>query len=227
MAEMLLINPRRRRATSKRRVHRRTHAVAAPRRHRRRRNPLENPIGLRRLHARRRRHVGARRRRNPIAVRGLGRGAIMQLLQNAMLGGAGAVAVDVLMGQIKGFLPAAMQRTPGKIGVGDAVKAAITIAAGEMLNKPTRGMSRKMATGALTCQMRDMIASFVPVTMQLGYASPARIVTGSQRVGPLAVGAYNRQHGSSPSLSAYSRSGLTPALSGMVSARSREGARYR
>jgi hypothetical protein len=203
MAEMLLINPRRRKAakrvTAKRRVIRRKNPIALVGARKRR----HNPIGLARVH---------RRRRNPI---GVSKSAIMSEIKNALVGGAGAVAMDVLMGQINGYIPASMQRVPGKLGVGDAVKMALTIAAGQMLNKSTKGLSRQMATGALTCQARDIIASFVPASMTLGYASPARIVQGTQRVGPLMqrVGAYASNSGATADIFGSNRSPLLDAYS--------------
>lgn len=226
MAEMLLINPRKRarrasRTTAKRRIVRRKNPIAVSKVSRRRRNP----IGLARV---------ARRRRNPITLRG---NVIMKEVQAALIGGVGAVAMDVLMGQINGFLPANLQRVPGTIGVGDAVKLALTIAAGQVLSKPTKGMSQKLAAGALICQSRDILASFVPPTMTMGFSSPARIVNGSQRVGPLMsrMSAYiaptdqtmlspnNARifgNDSSPLLNAYSRPGASAMLS-----RSRSGVR--
>lgn len=225
MAEMLLVNPRRRakRSATKRRARPAARAAAPARRRRR------NPIGLARVArrpARRSVRRAVSRRRNPINLGGSA-GGIMAQVQNALLGGVGAVGVDVLMGQINPFLPASMRRTPGTVGVGDAVKMGITILAGQLLKKPTRGMSAKMAAGALTCQARDILAGFVPATMTLGYASPGRVVRGVNRVGPImsrmqpgTVGAYNRPGGTSPLLSAYNRPGVSPLLS---SARSREG----
>jgi hypothetical protein len=242
MAEMLLINPRSRtrkarKATAKRRVHRRrsVSAVSHTTRHVRRRR--HNPIGLARVHHRaRRRHHVARRRRNPIHLRGLSSNSIMQMLKEAMIGGAGAIGVDVLMGYIKGYLPTALQRTPGKLTAGDAVKAGITVALGQLLSKPTRGLSRKLAAGALTVQARDILASFVPTSMTLGYASPARIVSGTNRVDPIArgnvaqMGAYQRANSRSPLLGAYQRAnGPTPMLNGTYggSTRAREGVMYK
>lgn len=226
MAEMLLINPRRRKA-------RRASASGKRRVVRRRRNPIavvakaparrvvrrRNPIGLKRV---------SRRRRNPITLRG---NVIMNEIKAALIGGSGAVAMDVLMGQINPFLPANLQRTPGALGVGDAVKLALTIAAGQLLAKPTRGLSQKMAIGALTCQTRDMLASFVPATMVMGYANPARVIQGQARVGPImtrmngrnrmSVNAYLPTGGQTPLLNAYQRAGGQSAL--LNGAREREG----
>jgi len=220
MAEMLLINPRRRRKArranpiaKRRRVTRRRNPLAAVAR-RRRRNPMpairrRNPIGL----ARRR----VMRRRNPIG--GMGTGMIMAAIREAFVGGAGAVAVDLAMGQINRYLPASLKTVPGTIGAGDAVKAIITVTLGHLLARPTRGLSRKMALGALTVQSANIMKSFVPGTMAMGYASPARIVRGVNTVGPN-MGAYTQ---GSPLLNAYTRPNVTPLLSAnRSSAMSRE-----
>ena len=220
MAEMLLINPRRRRKArranpiaKRRRVTRRRNPLAAVAR-RRRRNPMpairrRNPIGL----ARRR----VMRRRNPIG--GMGTGMLMAAIREAFVGGAGAVAVDLAMGQINRFLPATLVTRPGQIGAGDAVKAIITVTLGHLLARPTRGLSRKMALGALTVQSANIMKSFVPGTMAMGYASPARIVRGTNTVGPN-MGAYTQ---GSPLLNAYTRPNVTPLLSAnRSSAMSRE-----
>jgi hypothetical protein len=220
MAEMLLINPRRRRKArranpiaKRRRVTRRRNPLAAVAR-RRRRNPMpairrRNPIGL----ARRR----VMRRRNPIG--GMGTGMLMAAIREAFVGGAGAVAVDLAMGQINRFLPATLKTVPGTIGAGDAVKAIITVTLGHLLARPTRGLSRKMALGALTVQSANIMKSFIPGTMTMGYASPARIVRGTNTVGPN-MGAYTQ---GTPLLNAYTRPNVTPLLSAnRSSAMSRE-----
>lgn len=239
MAEMLLLNPRKRarraakksRKSSRRRnpvpaglarfmaAKRKRRISAAPRRARRSRNP----VALSRVS-----RVVRRRRRNPISLGGSGR-SMLAMIKSAMVGGAGAVAVDVAMGQLNRFLPATLQRTPGKVGIGDAVKAAITVVLGRLLAKPTRGLSQQMAQGALTVQAHQLLAGFVPASMTLGYGVPARVVNMSNRVGPIrngnpAVGAYTRP-GATPLLSAYLRPGSTPMLNrARMTAQQREGA---
>ena len=224
MAEMLLINPRRRRKArranpiaKRRRVTRRRNPLAAVAR-RRRRNPMplvrrRNPIGL----ARRR---VMRRRRNPIG--GMGTGMLMAAIREAFVGGAGSIAVDLAMGQINRFLPVNLQSNPmaSGIGAGDAIKAIITVTLGHLLARPTRGLSRKMAMGALTVQSANLMRKVIPLgSMPLGYASPARIVRGSNTVGPN-MGAYTQ---GSPLLNAYTRPNVTPLLSAnRSSAMSRE-----
>lgn len=222
MSELLLINPRRRRAPAKRKTTARRRrrnpiTVAAPKAPARRVIRRANPIGMRR--------VASRRRRNPITLHG---NVIMQEVKAALVGGSGAVAVDVLMGQLNGFLPDTLKRVPGTLGVGDAVKMAITIAVGQLLKKPTKGLSQKMAIGALTCQTRDILATFVPADMTMGFASPARIVRGTQRVGPLmarnnAMAAYLPAGSPSPLLNAYMRPGAPSPLLNGSNARRREG----
>ena len=135
MSSMLLINPRRRAA--KKRV------SAAPKRKRRarvarHRNPV-SVVSLSPVRRKRRRNpIAARRhvkrRRNPIGggMRHL-TGGVVGMLKDAMIGGAGAVAVELVMGQVNGFLPPSLQRTAGSVSIGDAVKAGITVVLGNLL----------------------------------------------------------------------------------------------
>ena len=214
MAEMLLINPRKRgtrKSNPKRRVMRRKNPVTAM--VRRKRNPLAA--------MRRRRNPLARmraRRRNPIG--GAMMGGYMGQIREAVMGGAGALGMDLVYGQINSFLPAALKRVPGSIGAGDAVKAVVTVALGGLLNKVTRGFSAKAAKASLTIQAYDIMKSFVPSGMTIGYASPAMIAQGTNRVGPIRRG-MNAYTNGTPLLNAYMAPGKTALLSG---ARSREGA---
>ena len=222
MAEMLLINPRKRgtRKATKRRVVRRKNPVTAM--VRRRRNPLAA--------MRRRRNPLAAARRNPLArmrmrtrmrnpIGGM-MGNYMTQIREAVIGGAGALGMDLVYGQINSFLPVALKRVPGSIGAGDAVKAVITVALGGLLSKPTRGLSDKAARASLTIQAYDIMKSFVPSTMTIGYASPALIAQGTNRVGPIRRG-MNAYTSGTPLLNAYMAPGKTALLSG---ARMREGA---
>lgn len=214
MAEMLLINPRKRgaRKATKRRVMRRKNPVTAM--VRRKRNPLAA--------MRRRRNPMAamvrRRRRNPIG--GAMMGGYMTQIREAVLGGAGALGMDLVYGQINSFLPTALKRVPGSIGAGDAVKAVVTVALGGLLNKATRGFSAKAAKASLTIQAYDIMKSFVPSSMTIGYASPALIAQGTNRVSPIRRG-MNAYTSGTPLLNAYMTPGRTALLSG---ARQREGA---
>ncbi len=218
MAQMLLINPRRRKATRKanpvarrRKMTRRKNPVAAlaKRRTMRRRNPIA-AVARRRV---------MRRRRNPI---GMGGGMLMTAIREAFIGGAGSVAVDVIQGYINKVLPANLQVVQGKVGVGDAVKAVTTVMLGHYLAGPTRGLSRKMAMGALTVQAAGIVKQFVPAGMSMGYYVPGAVSQGSQRVSPInraGMGAYTK---GTPLLSAYT-SGQSPLLNRAMNARQREG----
>lgn len=231
MAEMLLINPRRRRraATTRRRRRRnpvaRYRAPVAVARMRRASNPLRrrrrNPMPLFAT------TVARRRRRNPIARRmrsvrrrnPVGTAMLMTSIRNAFIGGAGSIAVDLAMGQINRFLPANLVAKPTEIGAGDAIKAVITVMLGHFLARPTRGLSRKMAEGALTVQAARLMQPLAKqVGLPLGYYNPGMITAGTPGVRS-AMGAYTR---GTPLLSAYSRpAGPSPLLS-RGSARTRE-----
>lgn len=226
MAQMLLINPKKR---ARRRPAKRKTAVA--RRRVRRSNPITVLSAPRRRRARRA-AVGAyrkvrrvmRRRRNPISTGG---SSIMAMLKSAVVGGAGAITMDLAMGQINKFLPASMAKVPGKVGVYEVAKVAATIALGKLLSKPTRGLSQKMAQGSLIVQAHQLMAAVVPTgTMPLGYYSPAAVANMSQRVGPNGVRGYTRP-GASPLLSAYTTPGASPLLNRGPAAAQREGVRFR
>jgi len=213
MAEMLLINPRKRARKARMTTKRRTTKA-------RRRNPVSPIIARKRNPVRALKRRIMRRRRNPIGMgRMAGMTGYMTAIREALMGGVGAVAFDIAHGQIKRFLPAALQVTPGKIGAGDAVRAIITVFVGHALNGVTRGFSKKAAMASLTVQAHGLLRGFIPAALPLGYASPAMIAQGTNRVGPIrqGVNAYTRP-GTTPLLSAYTSG--TQLLSG---ARSREG----
>lgn len=206
MAEMLLINPRKRRSagakrrkapSAKQRANWARFAKAARAR----------ASGARAANPIRRRRVGAKRRGNPISVSRVGRSitrrirrrsrnpislgsvfnfrSYMTPIKDAAIMGAGAVAMDVGYAYVNRMLPAMLQRTPGALGIGDAVKVLITVAIGRLLSKPTRGLSSKAAHGALVVQAYNAVASFLPSSAPvngLGWATAGRVVTGNSRV---------------------------------------------
>lgn len=225
MAELLLLNPRKRRRrnpiakkTKRKAVTRRRNPIAAVSRRRRRRNPIaavarrrRNPIALR--SARRGRRG---RSRNPIGG-GLSVKGVMRVLTDAAIMGAGAVAVDMGYAQINRMLPATLQPTPGRLGVGDAVKAVITAALGAVLNRPTKGLAGKAALGSLTVQARDIAAKLltqagVPMAgvAGVGYYTPGAVINRTARVGPNR-GITNNGAG----MAAYLPPGRTPLLNGV------------
>lgn len=218
-AEMLLINPRRRKArktSTKRRAKRARVVTRAANPIRRRRARRHNPIGSvrRRVMTASRRTRGRSRRRNPISLGGSSQWIAM--VKEAAIGGAGSVAMDLLMGKLNEYLPDSMKRTPGTLGVGDAVKVGLTIAVGMALNKATRGLSKKAAMGALIVQAAEMIRTFVPDTMTMG--NPAMLTRGgrSLRVGPNSNRLAQFIPGQSPMLNGLGQyiPGSTPMLNG-------------
>jgi len=222
MAEMLLINPRRRKT-------RRANPVGKRTRRTRRRNPVARVMAR---PARRRNPVAAmkrrvmRRRRNPIGMTS----GMMKMIQDAFIGGAGSIAVDLAQGQLNKYLPATLQTRPGTVGLGDGVKAVMTVVLGRALSGYTRGLSTKMAAGALTVQSAGIMKTLLGPMLgaQLGYYTPGMVTNMTNRVGPIrnnmGVGAY-LPAGQTPLLSAYTRPGVTPLLNGRgaMNARAREG----
>lgn len=221
MAELLLLNPRKRRARrAGTKARRRRNPVGAVARRRRRRNPVslgrfmpgKRVRTISRARRRRRNPVvdvgrySRRRRRNPIGGGSLVR-SVVAMTKEALIGGAGAVAIDVAMGYANKVLPASLQRIPGKVGVGDAVKVVLTVAIGKLLSRPTRGMSMKAAQGALIVQARDILQGLMPAGLALGYVVPANVVNMNNRVGPV------RRTAGGGTVSAYVRPGATPLLS--------------
>ncbi len=241
MAEMLLINPRRRRArkarkagrsAAQRAATRRLVAMNRSRRRARRSNPAPAVVAMnprrRRMSRRRSNPVRMiRRRRNPAMLGGFSFRSVIGAMQEALIQGGGAVAMDLLHGQINRFLPAMLQRTPGQVGLGDVVKASITVLIGTALRGPTRGLSMKAATGSLTVQAYDIVKNLLPSTMQLGYMTPGVITQGAANVGPNRgmVGRYT-QPGATPLLNRYVQPGASPLLNGNP-ARMREGVTIR
>lgn len=241
MAEMLLINPRRRkrkarkagRSAAQRAATRRLVAMNRSRRRARRRNPA--PAAVVAMNPRRRRRMArrsnpvryVRRRRNPAMLGGFSFRSVVGAMQDALVQGGGAVAMDLLHGQINRFLPAMLQRTPGQVGLGDVVKASITVLIGTALRGPTRGLSMKAATGSLTVQAYDIVKNLLPSTMQLGYMTPGVITQGVANVGPNRgmMGRYVAP-GATPLLNRYTQSGASPLLNGNP-ARLREGVTIR
>ena len=234
MAEMLLINPRRRRKAKR----------AAPAR-RRRSNPLAlarvtrrrrraNPIAAVRRRARRRNPIGmmkrrVMRRRNPAML-----GGYMGAIREALMDGFGAVAIDYAYNMIAKAIPGTagsmLKPNPTSVGAADAVKAVLTVVLGNALNGVTRGFSRKAAKASLTVQSYQIMKKVLPAQITgnlsgVGYYSPAMVASGGgTRIGPIRgqMGAYTAP-GATPLLSAYTSSGsASPLLSGS-GARMREG----
>jgi hypothetical protein len=252
MPQLLLINPgrivkksRKSRTPAQRAATRRMiaankrRASPAKRRKARRSNPLPavSRVARRAGRVARRTYSRIRRRRNPISLGGTS--SYLSAFKDAAVQGAGAVAVDVAYGYIEPMMPAALQRKPGSLGLGDAVKAIATVALGRLLSRPTRGLSQRAAKGALTVQVHGIVSGLLPAGMangvgRVGWMTAAPTINASARVGPNRlgnVGAYTAPgqtallNGSRGGVGAYMPPGRTALLSGNAAAR--EGARVR
>ena len=155
MSEILLVNPRRRRRTTKRRVTKRRparrRAVA------RRRNPVAKRATRRRV---------SRRRSNPRVTAP----SIQTQVMTASTGALGALGLDVILAYIP--LPAAI--TGGIIG--KVAKGAGAIALGIVANKflgVSAANANRMAEGALTVQLhgigKELLAQFAPGVAMSAY----------------------------------------------------------
>jgi len=173
MAELMLVNPRKRRSTRKKP---RTAAQrAATRRlvaaNKRRSTPKRRtPAKRRAMPARRRRaasstvHRARRYKRNPSA-----RGIVNSTLLPAATGASGALALDILWGFVP--IPETLKAGPLRYVVKGAGALGMGWLAGKVVKKSTAG---QLASGALTVimhdAMRDMMAKFMP-GVGLGYYS--------------------------------------------------------
>ena len=152
MSHVLLVNPRRRRATKKRRAVRRKKPTV-----RRRRNPV-----------RARRKVTRRRRRNPIGGVPSMRN-ITGKVKTAATGAAGALALDIALAYIP--LPAAVQSGI----IGKITKGLGAIALGVVAHKVgvKAADANRMAEGALTVQLhgigKELVGQFAPGVAMSAY----------------------------------------------------------
>lgn len=157
MAQLMLINPKRR--TRKKTASRKRRTV--------RRNPVAaNPRRRRRSVALAARRAVRRVRRNPSA-RALG-GGVMNDVMNAAIGAGGAIGVNMIYDMLP--LPLSM-----KSGMAQTVgKAATAIALGIVGKKVLGRAAGQMAAGALTVIAYDAIKGFMPApgVAGLGYMNP-------------------------------------------------------
>lgn len=186
--ELLLINPRKRKAkrtTTRRKARKHTTrsrrrsapvvvmANPSPRRRRSRLSALRSKV----------RHVRRKYRRNPLPRFSLG--AITTMAKGAAVGAAGAVAVDVLYGYAKSMLPASMQSPTDGAGINPMYflgKGALAVAVG-VLGRKLTSHAAAMAEGSLTVQAYQLMSAMMPASIAMGYASPARVMRGAPRVG--------------------------------------------
>ena len=170
MAQLMLINPRKRSGARRKASPAQLRALAKGRATRKRNALASNPAPRRRRRSALRatsRRVSRRVRRNPIGMPGL-MGSVMGAAQGAV----GAIGVNAIFNMLP--LPATF-----KTGMAvPAVKMALAVGLG-MMAKPVLGRAAgKMAEGAMTVAAFDLINGMMPATMGggsvagLGYMSP-------------------------------------------------------
>jgi len=176
--KMVAANRRRRNpraaATPRKRARRRTTARAVVRRTR---------SAVRRTGTRARRYA----RRASGSLRGIGGGA-MGLVKAGAIGAGGALAVDVAMGFVNGFLPASMATKLNADGSNNymnyAVKGALAVALAHFGGKVvSRETAQRMAAGSMTVMayelLRPLAQSVLPASMSLGYYANANTPSGT------------------------------------------------
>ncbi|MHB8071862.1 MAG: hypothetical protein ACYDHF_07960 [Candidatus Cryosericum sp.] len=183
MAQLMLINPKRRTrraASSSPKRRRRTVArVAAPRRRRHVARVAHNPIRRRRHHTMSRRRI----RRNPIEG-GMG-GTIM----SAVIGAAGAVAVDMVAGYLP--VPASMMTGYGPYLVKGALGLGMGMFRNQTLKRMGAGALLVAAYGALKTATAGMLpaAATAPAVAGMGFVNP------SMSMGQITTGPQSGMHG--------------------------------
>lgn len=142
------------------------------------------------MHRRSRRRSGSKR-----VGRSFSTHNAMNLLKTGAIGGAGAVLVDIGMGQLAPMLASSLpsMSTPVDATTGGpnygyyGLKAALAVALGTWGGKVIPGgMAERMSEGALTVLAYQFIRPMVPASLTLGYVNPAPTM---RRVGGMAPGA--------------------------------------
>lgn len=130
---------------------------------------------------RRRHHAVARRgrgRRRGFSLTRMGGGNVMGMVKAGAIGGAGAVGVDILMGYAQAVLPASVTSRMNADGTMNylyyAAKGAIAVGIGLYGNRILpAGIAPRIAEGALTVMSYEILRTFVPANMTLGFFNPA------------------------------------------------------
>lgn len=134
-------------------------------------------------------------------------GNAVNLLKAGAIGGAGAVLVDIGMGQAQRFLPASLA-TPldaaGNVQYGYfGTKAALALLLGTMGGRiMPAAVAEKMGEGALTVLAYQFLRPMVPVSLTMGYFNPAP----TMRPGVGRAGAYVANAGAYAALPVRSNS---------------------
>lgn len=166
-AQLLLVNPRRKRRAKRARAvnprrSRRTRARRSSARRRRTSVIVARRINPRRKHHARRVHR-ARRRHNPRMLGGFSIRGITSALVPAAIGGAGAVALDVGLSYLPASVPDFLKTGIGNKGLKIAGAIALGMIAGKVLGRET---GKAVGAGALTVVaygiVRDLVKQVAP-----------------------------------------------------------------
>jgi hypothetical protein len=115
-----------------------------------------NPIGLARVHHKRR----VARRHNPLSIKGV-TGSVMPMAMASLQGAAGAIAVNTALNYMP-FLPASLNSGNGKY----LARVVAAVALGAVGSKVLpRGVAEKMAIGAMTVAMHDLMLGIAATAM--------------------------------------------------------------
>lgn len=210
MSQLLLINPRRRRRSRKASARRRTRArrpmsalqkkyfgggrKSHARRARRRSRIIvasPNPIRARRRSRRKSRgfaSLSGRRsyRRAMRSASGAIRASvpgIISAVKTGVVGGAGAIAVDMAMGQAARFLPATLTSRMsadgtmnwGYYGTKAMLAIGLAVVGQGVLPARMKAYASHAAAGSLTVMAYEILRAKIPASITLGYFNPATV----------------------------------------------------
>lgn len=188
MSQLLLLNPRKRRARKTASRKRRSPAQrAATARmlaaNRSRSGVARNPARRRRRATSYRRNpIGARRRRS-FSTGGVSATGVMGYVKDGAMMGVGAVAVDIIFGQVNRFLPANMATPVDTTGATNwlyfVAKAGVAIGIGIFGRKSSfRKYTDAAAGGAMAIMAYQIARSMLPAGTTLGaYMNPALVMS--------------------------------------------------
>ncbi len=165
MAELMLVNPKKRRKSKKRK------------------SPARKGVSVRRRRSVARKAPTRRRRRNPI-----GGSKPMDQIMNAATGAAGALAVDVVMAKLP--LPAQMTGTPIMMSASQGLVSLVIGMAVSRFGKK-RKLGQQLAEGGLTVALHGMGKGLIGPTLGLSGWDDSLLGIDDSLLGYEAMGAYD------------------------------------
>ncbi len=205
MASLMLINPRRRKHRKTR--HHRVKAKSARRRVKRatRRPAMGYTVGPRKIRRRKLnpiRHHRRRLRRNPSGGKLRPMQFTKETLMPAVVGGVGAVGLDMVMGFLSPKLPVSLQTGPAQTLMKLLGAVALGLGVGMATSRKTGEM---VAVGGITVVLYDTVKGFVSTQFPtlpmagLGYTGPGLIAPGTAGMDAYLTGPGSMTYGNMPS----------------------------